>query len=392
MNAAVWFRKMALTEGEHPVVLAKNKVELEKAKIDPAILTPEFIYRMVIETAELAFARESTDTREMECKSQFHTEYWQSIMRSYESYYKPHDVITLIRQDLQKRDAARKKDFIEQWLGLIPHGMRRFKCQFCGFDNVNTQANLDSMKSIPGWQWSCLICRRPIGEPGPKLEAIPPGKSTAYAPVKPKGMIPNGTVNSRYPGLGGSTTPPPAPVETLKLPSGRKLERTVKGIPVYSEPGKEGKRKFFVFGYRTSELLRWCGQDAMTSDDVKKLLHALGIKVTDDTIKAQMSSGRTGNGHFGPPAPVTEKESELIYALLDTEGEPCPVQNPAKSNSRPQKQPNSTVKTQKGPKKRSVEKNTGKNDKGMKPNGQKKSHPARRAGKPQKLSKSSRKS
>ena len=296
MRIASWFKRKALEDKEHPVVLAKNTVELEKAGIKPELLTPEFIYHMVLETAEIAFANHLVTHLENQVKSAFDCEYWQNNMRNFSSYYHPAQVLALLRNEELKNINKTKVDFVENWKKLVPKGFQRMKCNFCGMQNVISDMQYHEIYVKGKLDWKCAACKNPVLKTEDMVKISPTLINTSAPPPKQS-----------------SIKPPTKP----SLPPKKKHVRTVENVPIYSAPGKNNTTKYYIFNYRPSEFIRWMGASGMTFKDVVVLFKKLKVNVSEDTVRTQLSTGKNNSDRFGPIPQLSKQETKLIKNLIN---------------------------------------------------------------------------
>lgn len=96
-------------------------------------------------------------------------------------------------------------------------------------------------------------------------------------------------------------------------------------VAVATDPG--GAKKYTVLGHPVTAVLRWMGKDAWTFAEARACLKALGLAdVSDNTVKAQLLTGRKGDGYAGrkPAAALTPAQADTLYDLLETAGAPEP--------------------------------------------------------------------
>ena len=81
------------------------------------------------------------------------------------------------------------------------------------------------------------------------------------------------------------------------------------GIPVEHQG-----RKYKIFGYNVTAVIRWMGADAWTEEDTRLALNLLGLKeVSSNTIKAQLRAGRDGSNEL---ASLTPDQDERLNAVI----------------------------------------------------------------------------
>lgn len=87
--------------------------------------------------------------------------------------------------------------------------------------------------------------------------------------------------------------------------------------PPEEQPSKarEGRR-YAIFGYPVTAVLRFMGTDAWTVEDAHKVVTALGCPVAIATVRAQVCAGR--NGQRGDPAKLTSSQVEKLYTTLES--------------------------------------------------------------------------
>jgi hypothetical protein len=92
---------------------------------------------------------------------------------------------------------------------------------------------------------------------------------------------------------------------------------TPHGIPV-----EVFTKKVNIFGFPVTAILRWCGSDAWSRKDCRKMLDALNLKrISDITINCQLRAGAGAGGAykaFGKPAKLLDKQKEALYSLIET--------------------------------------------------------------------------
>lgn len=96
-----------------------------------------------------------------------------------------------------------------------------------------------------------------------------------------------------------STSSGPARVE--KSEPEKKLKQSI---------GGRGGKRFELFGFPITAVLRWMGTDAFTYKEARKALDHFGLEVADATIKAQLFAGK--KGQRGPAADVDDKQAEEL--------------------------------------------------------------------------------
>lgn len=144
---------------------------------------------------------------------------------------------------------------------------------------------------------------REVGGEWQSQEFVPPTKTPKYAPVpdfsQTFGKLPEKKDPISTPDYNKATN-------TLTPPHGILVE-------------KKGAKKSKIFGFNTTAVIRWMGADAWTTEDAMKALTILGLgHVTDSTVKAQLSDGRTGGSNFGPAAPLSPSQADLLNKLIET--------------------------------------------------------------------------
>lgn len=84
------------------------------------------------------------------------------------------------------------------------------------------------------------------------------------------------------------------------------------GIPVEAAGGK-----YRIFGFHVTSVIRWMGADAWTESDTRLALNRLGLKeVSNNTIKAQLRSGRDGSR--GECAKLSLDQDEKLNSVIHT--------------------------------------------------------------------------
>jgi len=68
------------------------------------------------------------------------------------------------------------------------------------------------------------------------------------------------------------------------------------------------------FGFSSTAILRWMGEERLSEWDALRFFKFLNIKLADRTIKAQLRAGRNMTG--GEPAKLTKRQSEEVYSIL----------------------------------------------------------------------------
>lgn len=89
--------------------------------------------------------------------------------------------------------------------------------------------------------------------------------------------------------------------------------------------GKKGGKKYKLWGFHVTAVLRWMGGDAWTFGDARNALKLFGVPdVGDATVKAQLLAGRKGGDcdGRGPAAPLTKDQITILNTMLeDTDAE-----------------------------------------------------------------------
>lgn len=96
-----------------------------------------------------------------------------------------------------------------------------------------------------------------------------------------------------------------------------------------------GAKKYTVLGHPVTAVLRWMGKDAWSFTEARACLKALGLPdVSDNTVKAQLLTGRKGDGYAGrkPAAQLTPAQADTLYDLLETAGAPAAEQQAAEEH------------------------------------------------------------
>ncbi len=123
---------------------------------------------------------------------------------------------------------------------------------------------------------------------------------------------------------------PPEPKKEKPKPGPVKSEtRTGVGGVVTVTEGKKGGKRFLVFGFPVTAVVRWMGADAWLLEDAQKALNALGLADVElNTIKAQLLAGRKGERK--PPAALSKDQEDTLYAVLeDSDGKQATGKQPA---------------------------------------------------------------
>lgn len=111
--------------------------------------------------------------------------------------------------------------------------------------------------------------------------------------------------DNRNPNIGASST-----TQSLGSPE-RGHSPASNSVSTVSKPGK----RYEMYGYPVTAVIRWMGKDAWVKDDVKKVMKHFGIDCADNTISCQLVAGR--KGERGEPANLSEKQVEELYSIIE---------------------------------------------------------------------------
>ncbi len=106
-----------------------------------------------------------------------------------------------------------------------------------------------------------------------------------------------------------NTGAPPKPSKDSKV--------LVRNNIVQVTEGKKGGRRYSIYGFPVTAVLRWMGADAWDPQEVRKVMGKLQCPVEEDTIKAQLHAGR--KGERGNPAALSDQQVQELYQLLEVE-------------------------------------------------------------------------
>ena len=130
---------------------------------------------------------------------------------------------------------------------------------------------------------------------------------------------------------------PPPKVATTPAP--RPITANQSGVVVRMTEGDEGGKRYSIFGFNVTSVVRWMGKDAWTFQQARRAMRKLNLPVADATLQAQLRAGHIGTR--GDPAKLTAEQVECLYALIETpkEEKPCPTSPKASAKTSPAARP-----------------------------------------------------
>jgi hypothetical protein len=112
----------------------------------------------------------------------------------------------------------------------------------------------------------------------------------------------------RMPGSWRAEAEEQKPKTTVKI----KLDNKT-GIEAAATEGEEKGRRYMIFEYNVTSVLRWMGKDGWTFKQARRTMDALGLPVADATLNAQLRAGV--KGERGDPADLDEDEQAKLRRL-----------------------------------------------------------------------------
>lgn len=85
-----------------------------------------------------------------------------------------------------------------------------------------------------------------------------------------------------------------------------------------TEKQEPGKKRQKIYGYPATAFIRWMGKEGYNFLEAKKVLKKLAIDISDVTIKIQMKAGKDEDESRGPPAPLTKKQANEVFEIIDS--------------------------------------------------------------------------